>query len=244
MHDVETAAPHRIADSWHHSRYESRCAPSGLHGQPLIWLVDPERAGPYADAGLLSEAERDRAARMLRVGMRRQYVAAHALLRVKLSEYLGIVPTLIQFRTGQRGKPELAQDCGLHFSISHTHGLVGCAIAHGVPIGLDLERIRPLDTLALSPGILDSAEQADVAGKRGRQRWQRFLQYWTLKEAMLKLHGAGLAVAPTEIAVAWPPDTGPRLTRMPEPYSAGDHRLRQWQLVTARKDAAASPEDL
>ena len=235
MHDVDTADHHPTADIWQHSAYESQCAPRGLQGRPLIWLVDPERPGPYGDAQLLSEAERDRAARMLRVGMRRQYVAAHALLRVKLSEQLGIAPALIQFRTGRHGKPELARNCGLHFSVSHTHGLVGCAISHGVPIGLDLERIRPLDAVALSPAVLDSAEQADVAAKRGQQRWQRFLQYWTLKEATLKLHGVGMLVAPTEIAVAWPPDTGPRLTRTPDQLPACHHQLRHWQLHRASK---------
>ena len=74
---------------------------------------------------------------------RDQELVAGGLLVDMLAESLpGLVDPVIV--VDSNGKPSLRDSPGIHFSISHTDGLVMCAVAdHSV--GCDVERIVPLD---------------------------------------------------------------------------------------------------
>lgn len=72
---------------------------------------------------------------------------------------------------------------GCYFNISHSHGLVACAVAE-VPVGIDVEKIRPVPPRLLR--ILSPAEREYVRCD------EDFFRLWTLKEALIKCRGGVL----------------------------------------------------
>lgn len=97
-----------------------------------------------------------------------------------------------------RGKPYFAQwpYQKYHFSISHSHGLVACALAE-TPVGLDVERVR-----AFSPAL---AERVCAPGERAMLERaadpDSFLtRLWTCKESYMKYTGLGMAQGVAETA--------------------------------------------
>ncbi|MBF8273300.1 MAG: 4'-phosphopantetheinyl transferase [Magnetococcales bacterium] len=106
------------------------------------------------------------------------------LLGFGYSEYL-----LNQWQVGPHGKPFIAAP--VHFSISHTHGLVVCALTNRDEVGIDLEQIRPIELgdfqNMMEPEIWQTIIAAD-------NRFQAFFEYWTLRESLVKADGRGLSV--------------------------------------------------
>src|SRR5215510_9882537 len=75
-----------------------------------------------AALSILTADERARHGRFVREDDRRDYAAAHALLRNSLSRYGNLEPRAWQFQTGAYGKPALIQPdaggSGLSFNLS------------------------------------------------------------------------------------------------------------------------------
>ena len=143
---------------------------------------------------LLSDDERARADRFVFERDRRDFTAAHALLRSTLSRYADVPPDAWRFETADGGKPRLAHHAGsLSFNLSHTHGFVACVVAHGCDVGIDVESIdRRLDP-ALANRFFSATETASIDAAPPEERVERFLELWTLKEAYLKATGKGLS---------------------------------------------------
>jgi phosphopantetheinyl transferase len=97
---------------------------------------------------------------------------------------------------GPNGQPRLVGHPGLHCSLAHSAGWGVGAVA-AAPIGIDIERVRPhsVDLLRL---IADDAELAE-AGDGGGDDALLVARIWTLKEAVLKGMGVGLAVPPRQV---------------------------------------------
>lgn len=148
----------------------------------------------------LSDEERARADRFALPKHRRDFVAAHALLRRALSGWHPLDPRDWQFVADRGGKPELAPPqrslTGLAFNLAHTDGLVACAIGRGVEIGIDVEAIdRQTDALALAERYFSPAERAHLQRSGASAATGRFIEIWTLKEAFVKATGAGVTRA-------------------------------------------------
>lgn len=136
---------------------------------------------------LLTFAEQCRAARYARPEPREEFVLCRALLRMLLSARCGVAPQEVAITAGLHGKPEAA---GVHFSVSHSHGLAVIAIA-GLPVGIDLERIDPhLDWTELA-GEVDLPPAVCFAQNCPAAR-RKFYQAWTRREALAKCSGAGI----------------------------------------------------
>jgi 4'-phosphopantetheinyl transferase len=143
---------------------------------------------------MLDEAERRRADRFHFPEDREAFTAAHALARAMLSEVMGRPSTEWRFVDGEYGRPEIAPSCGtrgLRFNISHSRGLVACALAHRA-VGVDVESAGNMPTPAIFDTVLTS-EEAEVlkSAPPALQRVQ-FFRHWTLKEAFIKATGEGL----------------------------------------------------
>jgi 4'-phosphopantetheinyl transferase len=145
--------------------------------------------------GLLSTEERAVADSLDSADRRRAYIAAHALLRVILSNYAGVAPNELIFRYGRRGKPELASPAqDIQFNMSHSRDMVLVAVARGRRVGVDIEHVdepgdvRRIAARFLSPRDRDAIEQLPAA----RQR-DAFLRCWTRKEAYMKARGDGIS---------------------------------------------------
>jgi len=150
-----------------------------------------------ADVSLLSVGERARHARFVFAQDRRDFAAAHALLRRQLSMHAHVPPDALTFDATSEGKPYLSDRLisrGLAFNLSHTRGMVACAIGRDVDIGVDVESIdrtvdgRDIVARYFSSGEVRLLDDCDVA-----DRPARFIELWTLKEAYIKAIGRGLS---------------------------------------------------
>jgi 4'-phosphopantetheinyl transferase len=147
---------------------------------------------------LLSAEERERSARLLFDHDRRDYIVAHALLRTMLSAYDGRRPTELAFETDGHGKPSLVSAGGrtspLKFSLSHTTGLVACAVSVDGQVGVDCAGLDPVpDVDAIGKLCFSVGERSQLPAGDDERR-VRFFELWTLKEAFAKAVGRGLAL--------------------------------------------------
>ena len=188
--------------------------------RPTQWMsaqaVDQARS-------MLSLNERARADRFVFEGDRRDFVAAHALLRGVLSHHGGLSPDGWKFESEAAGKPYLVHQSGLQFNIAHTRGLVACALSLAGPVGIDVECIdgeREIDSI--SENHFAPTEVAELrACEEGTPRQARFVELWTLKEAYLKALGTGLGRPLDEIAFHFAGASGLRVTAQDDSGRAG-----------------------
>ena len=111
---------------------------------------------------------------------------------------LMLPPPKADFAIHQGGKPYIPE-LPFHFNLSHSDGLVVLAVSKTHPVGVDIEKIRPL-----RPGFaerwLTASEQAALAHAEDREAATILL--WTAKEAAAKKSGTGLGYRPQEISTA------------------------------------------
>ena len=142
----------------------------------------------------LSPAEHVRAMRFGRESLRRRYVIGRASLRKALGDTLSLLPATVPIVRGVRGRPRLDGIAGVDFNISHTDDVALIGIARSWRIGVDIERAdREVNADGLARKFLTPAEQATLAPLAAEERRQRFLRYWTCKEAMSQATGDALS---------------------------------------------------
>ena len=127
------------------------------------------------------------------------------MLRSVLSSYHSAAPGAWQFDTEPGGKPmlagPLARESGLSFNLSHTTGLVACAVTRGGDVGVDVESLdRAAQARELAQRFFAPAEAAELGALEPDPCRQRFIEIWTLKEAYVKALGTGLATQLSQFA--------------------------------------------
>ncbi|NJP30909.1 4'-phosphopantetheinyl transferase family protein [Micromonospora thermarum] len=100
-------------------------------------------------------------------------------------------------------------------SVSRTGGIIVVAVRAGGPVGVDVERCRPLPALGLAGRWYDPAEAAWLAGRPPSGRERDFLRLWTAKEAVGKALGVGLRDGGLRRRVPVPDGAGPLLRPVP-----------------------------
>ena len=147
---------------------------------------------------VLDADERARAARFIAPGGRLAFIAAHALTRAALAAVAGAPAAAFGFVAGAHGKPQALLDgcpAAVSFSLAHTDGLVGVAVA-AVPflqLGFDLEPLARPAPMQVARRCFTAAECAWLEGLPEPRRGEGFFRLWTLKEAFIKATGAGLS---------------------------------------------------
>ncbi|HUL73641.1 MAG TPA: 4'-phosphopantetheinyl transferase superfamily protein [Vicinamibacterales bacterium] len=184
----------------------------------LVWHAHtrdlfPNEASRTRARSLLSAADRQRDDAYRHETDRLMFVGGRVMARTLVGRALGVAPDEWRWRDGPRGRPEVAAPATtLTFNLAHSAGLVVCALADGREVGADVEdRLRrPVDRLVVPRYCApDEARDIDAQGDAG---WHdRFLRYWTLKEAYLKARGLGIALPLAEISFALDAGT-PRVT--------------------------------
>jgi 4'-phosphopantetheinyl transferase len=160
-----------------------------------------ESGGVDRAVAWLQAAEPERFARYRFEADRQMFLAGRVLARTLVGRALGVAPEAWRWREGPHGRPEVAEPAtALRFNLSHSAGLIVCALAMGREVGVDVEHLaRPPVDRKMIRRYFSPAEAADVEAQ-GPDRWQdRFLVYWTLKEAYLKARGLGVSVPLSEI---------------------------------------------
>lgn len=172
--------------------------------QVQVWSLSISRSEDPALPSLeiLSQRERERAARFVQPRDRAAYVWAHTLLRDTLSRYADVPPADWRFETSESGKPRLAaaHDSRLSFSLTHTRGLVACAVGVDCEVGVDVEALGQQASAAIEQLALAPSERLALAECPPADQAQWLLELWTLKEAYLKATGEGLLTAPDLVA--------------------------------------------
>ena len=147
---------------------------------------------------LLSDEEMQRLYRYRLERVRHEFLVARALVRTVLSRYASVDPRDWSFDAGPWGKPRLAGpwlEQPLHFNLSHTRGLVVCAVAREVELGVDVEQIeRKTSLVSLAHRYFAPLEVHDLFELPPAQQASGFFDYWTLKESYIKARGQGLSI--------------------------------------------------
>jgi 4'-phosphopantetheinyl transferase len=148
---------------------------------------------PGSGAALLDAQERARADRFRFARDRERFIARRVFYRRVLTGYLGAGTPLVIHATPQ-GRPYLDPATELDFNTSHSHGLAVIAVSRGSRVGVDVERLRPLeDSLVVAAGLTSQRELAQLHGLPSAARAEAFLTLWTRTEALVKASGDGLA---------------------------------------------------
>ena len=171
-------------------------------GEAHLWLARDEaiHAPALIEAyqGLLTPEEAERQQRFHFERHRHQHLVTRALVRCVLSHYTGSPPADWRFVAGERGKPDVSAPRGfewLRFNLSHTDGLVACAVARDCEVGVDVENLtRKGDTVAIADRYFSPSECAALHALPESAQRDRFFSYWTLKESYIKARGLGLAI--------------------------------------------------
>ena len=146
-----------------------------------LWSValDVSDARLRVLAETLTEAERERAARLLSPLACIRWIAARGSLRELLGAYLDCPPAAVAIDSDELGKPYLRSTDSVppHFSVSRSRSLMLVGLTRSTPIGVDVEAI---------------------------DRPQIFLEHWTAKEAYLKAIGVGLRQHPPRVDLKAP----------------------------------------
>ena len=80
------------------------------------------------------------------------------------------------------------KDNPVYFSISHSGEIAICAISNSTQIGIDIEKLTPIDIDNFRSYKLDE-EWNKI--NLSMNKYEAFFDYWTLKEAVLKVFGWG-----------------------------------------------------
>ncbi len=162
-----------------------------LHAS-LDRLADPEVFA--RELQLLTEPERVKILKKQRHEDRQAALLGRILLREGLAR-LGADPELVRHVQYTRfGKPFISSS--LSFSISHSGAHVVCAVSRNQRVGIDLEVGRNV-TLADFESCMTDAQWRDIRAADSPSR--RFLEYWTMKEGLVKCRGEGLTLPLDEI---------------------------------------------
>lgn len=151
---------------------------------------------------LMSDAEGERAKAFRFRWDRERYIRARGFVRTCLADVLGLSPTDLAFETVGRGKPILVDAKGIEFNLSHSGELAVLAVTRGRRVGIDVELPNAgFDPLDLGRSVFNEVELAAVADQPIGSRMIRFLQFWTAKEARMKLTGEGVWLDPRDISL-------------------------------------------
>lgn len=184
------------------------------HLAPFVWCGVPTAGLDDADVAeldeLLDDEERARIARLRPPQARRDATIAHGLRRIVLGEVTAQPPQGFRFRPScAGGKPKPCGIRGIDVSLTHCNGYAAAAaVANGGRIGIDAEPVAR----AIEPALIDAIAAPTERGVSGYPA-----ALWTLKEALAKAEGSGLALDLSRI------ETDPRALRLVSaPPSFGD----------------------
>ncbi|MCC6862392.1 MAG: 4'-phosphopantetheinyl transferase superfamily protein [Bryobacterales bacterium] len=155
-----------------------------------VWRVPLEGGG---DPRVLSEQERERAARFRFERHRRRFTAAHTALRSILARATGELPGSLRFAFGPYGKPAL-ESGRVRFNLSHSSEVALVALAVDREVGVDVERMRPEITAErIAERFFSPHEVEALRALPEERRFEAFFHCWTRKEAFIKARGEGFS---------------------------------------------------
>jgi 4'-phosphopantetheinyl transferase len=192
--------------------------------QVHIWAVWLDASPPIRAAyqKTLSAPELERASRFHFEEHRNRYIVAHGWLRQLLAAYLGLPAAALDFDHATKGKPALAgpvKASELQFNLAHSDNLSLVAVTHRIPVGIDVERVRPLDDAEqLVARFFSKQETSRFRSLPAAQKSAAFFNLWTRKEAWLKATGEGITHLLGQVEVSFLAGEPARLLSLPSHF--------------------------
>jgi 4'-phosphopantetheinyl transferase len=185
-------------------------APAALEETHLWFGRVPSKAPEMAGGvPLLSRDEIGQLRRLRRQEDRGRYAYRHCVLRLLLGGYTGIEPRAIEYDSYCRtcdspnGRPRLRHRTGVEFSMSHSGEAVAIVVSCD-SVGVDIERLRSDIDIELLAAELGAPGEAISCPEPSHA----FLTTWTMKEAVLKAEGHGLARPLGDVTLTHPEISG------------------------------------
>jgi 4'-phosphopantetheinyl transferase len=217
-----------------------------------VWVADLDAVSASV-LGVLCEAERERAVRLLDERVSKRWSASRAVLRELLGDATGVDPGAVELASGAHGKPHVKcfQKEAPCFNLSHSGPLAVYAIAWGREVGVDVEvldqrRAKGRNEVAIAKRLLGVEVAQRLQALDGGARERAFLAAWVEHEASVKCLGHGLDSVEAEQGAArsqprrgasgaqelWVTrlDVGPRaFAALALPGGPVEVRLRRWE---------------
>ena len=190
-----------------------------------VWTVRQDAPAVQARLtdyrALLTGDEWQRADRFAQEDDRARFVIGRALARSTLSRYFPVRPCDWPIAIDDRGRPELRERPpgapDLRFNLSHTPGLIACAVTIGREVGVDVEFVgRRLTYDNIPERFFSASEVADLRALPEEEQTTAFFDYWTLKESYIKARGLGLALPLGQFTFRRRRDRAPAIEFAPE----------------------------
>lgn len=211
-----------LAINWPVSPAEPHLEPQAVHVWAAPLDLATEQIGDLES--LLSPDELERAGKFRFPHLRNRYVAARGSLRVLLGRYLRCEPAALEFSYSSRGKPALKGQGvdQLHFNLAHSHDLALIAVTRAAPVGVDVERIRPMrDADRIAERFFSAREAEAFRNVPAAEQDAAFFALWTRKEAWLKATGDGISESLSKFEVTFLPADEPRVLAIAGDTAAG-----------------------
>jgi 4'-phosphopantetheinyl transferase len=172
-----------------------------------VWCIDltgVNRTGCEAASRILSDDERQRAARFAFPELSQKFTLARAVLRRLIANFSNTDPAALLFNYGPQGKPFITHlEQPIQFSVSHSGDLAAYVITGGQDVGIDIEKHRGIpDFEDIAKRFFCRAEYDELLSLAPVHREEAFLQYWVRKEAYIKAVGEGLSIDPSSFRVS------------------------------------------
>lgn len=159
----------------------------------VTWPVAVSHARLKALRAMLSQDERERLAGMPANTRAQEFIVGRAGSREILARICGCAPGEIIFKSGPRGKLDLAfPNAPIAFNLSHSSGICAFAFGQAAAIGIDIEQSQPHFHDVLD-STLTQREATQLARVPAVRQQDIFFRAWVAKEAYLKATGDGLA---------------------------------------------------
>ena len=203
-------------------------------GEVHVWRANLDQAPSRIQDFLLTLAadERARAQRFYFERDRDHFIVARGVLRAILGRYSSRAPEGLSFTYGAHGKPALAGASGaeaIRFNVSHSGEVALYAVARGVEVGVDLERIRfDVSAAEIAERFFSRREVEMLRALPADAQRDGFFRCWTRKEAYIKARGEGLSLPLDQFDVSLAPGEPAELigTR-PDPAEASRWSLEE-----------------
>ena len=164
--------------------------PNSVH----VWKCKIDFDRPVIEIPLLP-AELERTYRFKFEADQKRFSTARTTLRKLLGFYLDKDPLMIQFQQGEWGKP-FVEDSEIEFNVSHSGDYVLLAFSLGIPVGIDVEKLRGgVAGGEIAKRYFSQNEVDQLLSLPKSEQKQAFFNCWSRKEAMIKAIGKGLSMS-------------------------------------------------
>ncbi|MDX1643918.1 MAG: 4'-phosphopantetheinyl transferase superfamily protein [Thermoanaerobaculia bacterium] len=211
-------------------------APRLEPGEVHVWAIDldPPQQQAAALRPLLSTDERERADSFRFDRHRRRFIVTRAATRRLLGAYGERAPASVEITYGANGKPSVLDEPELEFNLSHSEDKALVAVSRSGPVGVDIERLRPLDDADdIARRFFSRREVKTYLAQPEALRPRAFFNGWTRKEAVVKALGEGLFLSLQRFDVSLESDAPARILAI----DGRAAEARAWELCALEPEA-------